>query len=1118
MTPVNQFHSGTAVGDAITNEMLQWRSYLRALGHPSDIFAQHIPDALADEIIDIGRYRPSPSSVLLLHHSMGHDILDSVLAHSHRVVTVYHNITPVEFIDHPLVRHFARLGHDMLVTLAERSAGAIADSNYNRREMLRAGFDSARVIPVRTDFTGVRVARKVPRTRDWLFVGRVFPSKGQAELVDLFADAVAQNDFGGDLVLVGDTSDETYASEVRARADRRGIGGRVRLAGKVSDQQLADAYATAGLFASASQHEGFGVPLLEAMSAGLPVVAFEAGAIAETMAGAGTLIGRRDDARFVEACNAVLADPTVAAQVVERQRARIASLERFDVSAALATSVAEAIATEPRRLTVQIQGPFETSYSLATMNRQLALALDDNGAFDVSISATEGPGDYVPAESDLAAHPDATDLYRRGAAVPSPDIVIRQMFPPRVADSPGGLNLQYFAWEESMLPPEHVSDFNRHLDGIGVVSEYVKRVLEESGVNVPIHVVGNGVRLPDLANAEIPVELGTARSFRFLHISSAFPRKGVDILLDAYFAAFTNDDDVSLVLKTFPNPHNDVGAMLTEKRAAHPNPAHVVWIDREMADQEIDGLYASASAMAHPARGEGFGLTVAEAMRAGVPVIAPAATGMADFVDSDTATVIPHRLVPARTHVSIPGSMWEEPDADALAAAMRWHVDHLDSPETLRRVASAAALIAERFSWQANVDRWYGLIDLVKARKRAPRVAIVSTWNTRCGIAEYTASLVGLAGDAWRAEIHADRISSPLDPRMDESVVRDWVSSPFAPVDELIQHLQRSEADIVHIQHNFGFIGLSQLADLLRRLTPTVPIVLTLHRTEDLETPELTVRLSEFAADLALADRIIVHQAEDEQRLRDVGITRIDVIPIGAVEMATSLTAPIARGALGIRSDVGTFLVGTYGFLLPHKGTLELIRAVAMLRAQGHDVALLAVCALHNDPVSAHYERECLDEVHRLGLDDSIRLVTDYLHPDVSRLLLATADVIALPYHETSESSSASLRSVLPIGRPVIATDIAIFADARQSIVLVGGPPDEFAIAAAILDMMVDRVERERYGSLASLHAARSSLGRSVARHSAVYHDVLEARAHRGAVSLETVNAGERTSRPASDV
>ena len=95
------------------------------------------------------------------------------------------------------------------------------------------------------------------------------------------------------------------------------------------------------------------------------------------------------------------------------------------------------------------------------------------------------------------------------------------------------------------------------------------------------------------------------------------PRKGVDVLLEAYFDAFDDRSDVSLVLKTFPNPHNEVAQLLARLRAGHAHPPDVRWIDRDFDDEQLQGLYRLADCYVHPARGEGFGLPVAEAMAAG---------------------------------------------------------------------------------------------------------------------------------------------------------------------------------------------------------------------------------------------------------------------------------------------------------------------------------------------------------------------------------------------------------------------------------------------------------------------------------------------------------------------
>ena len=1093
-TEVHQFHSGTAAGDAITNEMLAWQIHLQQLGYRSEIYAQHIPDALSGAIHDIQSYSPQPGAVLLLHHSMGHDILDQVLAHHHRVVPVFHNITPLEFIDEPFYRKYARIGQQQLRQLAKVASGAIADSNLNRREMLRAGFRDATVIPVKTDFSALEVSGPIrSRSADWLFVGRVVPSKGQLALVDAFADALAVLDIGQRLVLIGDASDAIYVDQIEAQAARRGITDRLVTCGKVSDADLAASYQSAGLFVSMSLHEGFGVPLLEAMAAGVPVVAYDNSAVGETMGGAGFAIAAHDQATFVHACVALQSDADLSHRTVQQQHARIKRIEHFDVAQALLGVLHEA-AGAPRRTSVQIQGPFETAYSLAILNRELALALDSNPAYDVSLHATEGPGDYVPSAHDLARVPAASALYAKSTVVTNPDVVIRQMYPPRVNDSNGATTFQYFGWEESVLPAEYVSEFNQHLTGIGTMSSFVKDVLLQSGVTVPVDVVGVGVRRPDTEHAPQLPELGAVRSHRFLHISSAFPRKGVDLLVRAFFDQFTDDDDVTLVLKTFPNPHNQVAELLAASINQHTNPPQVVWIDRDMTEPEIDALYAVASTYVHPARGEGFGLPVAEAMAAGVPVIAPASTGLADFVNDDTAFTVPFETAVARSHLSVPGSMWTEPNLEALGVAMRSVFASPDDAATARRVENARELMSDRYSWAAVAERFTALIERERAQQTAPSIAMVTTWNSRCGIAEYSANLVTIADSRWDTQIYADRCDEIIDPKREEFVTRTWISDPRSPIDQLVARLDESGAEVIHVQHNFGFIGLSQLGGLVTREVGERAVVVTLHRTEDLDTPQMQARLGDVADALALADRVIVHQAEDADRLRALGIDRVEIVPIGARQFP-SISLEAARIRLGIDLSTDSAIIATYGFLLPHKGTLQLIQAIDIMRRQGRNVGLMAVCALHTDPVSAAYERECRAEIDRLGLHGSVRLITDFLAPEVSHLLLSTADVIALPYQDSAESSSAALRFVLPVGRAVVASEIGIFHDARESLLLVEAPPTSAGLALSLGHLIDDPLALDEYAAKARHLAHQSSIDNSVAQHTRIYREVVNQRA-----------------------
>ena len=1102
---VHQFHSGTSDGDAVTRQMLRLQDNLRSMGFRSELFAEHIDARILGEIHPIDDYAGSENELLLVHHSMGHDKFDDVTALANDIVTVFHNITPAPYFSDPVLKHYVRLGRDQLKILARRSQAGVADSNFNRREMLKVGFRRVDVLPVRTDYQ--TVSDDDPdrlRTDDWLFVGRVVPNKCQHELVVAFAEFAHRFNSQARLILIGDADTHgDYVALLLSLAKQLGVADRVDILGKVPDSELHLHFAQAGAFVSLSEHEGFGVPLMEAMASGVPVVAFGASAVPETMGGAGILLRTKSPEVVAATVQAIQSDPAMRNRLVARQLQRIHQISSFDTRSLL-ERVVKTAGTGSRDLDVQIQGPFETSYSLARVNRRLAETISSTPGLYVSLYATEGPGDYTPKAADLARWPRAMALYRRSAEVPYPDVVIRQMWPPRVLDSPGGITLGYFAWEESTVPQHIVEDFNRYLDGIGVTSEFVKTALRDAGVDVPIEVVSNGVDRPDPnARCDAP-ELEHLRPFRFLHISSGFPRKGVDALLAAYFAEFSGAEDVSLILKTFPNPHNLVGDHLAELRAHHLDPPDVRWIDRDMDEASVDALYAIASCYVHPARGEGFGLPVAEAMAAGVPVIATAHSGLADFVSDATANTIPYTVEPAQTHLATPGSTWAEPDLEQLRSAMRQLFTDPTAPETEKKTTQARQLISSEFSWQAAADRWTRFIRHIEDSVQTPSVSLVSTWNSRCGIADYSRHLVDYAGDAIDFRIFADKDVAVFDQDAELGIRRSWASRWNPGLEELDEALGLADQEVVHFQFNFTFFDLDHMAALIEKHLPHRGIVVTFHRTSDPIIYGEQVSISDISETLRKIDRIIVHQDADAQRLRLMGLDdNVSVIHIGTQEPLPASTSEMKMvSGLGSRPVVGTF-----GFLLPHKGTLELIDAIHALRTEIPDIHLLAFSARHPDPASAVYEVEVREKIERLKLEANVTLTTEFLPEDVVQGALMAADVIVLPYHPTEESASAALRFVLPLGKPLVVTDLPIFADARDALLLVE-PGDAAGLAAAIGEVLRNpQIQRElSHRTTAAARRFRWSL--AAAQHREIYTSIRAERHQRARLDTQSAPSG----------
>ena len=1044
---IHQFHSGTSEGDAITNQMFALQATLHGMGFESHIYSQHI-DYDRSQVRHIDSFVPSEKELLLVHHSMGHHLLNRILGFRNPIVTVYHNITPARELDDAGNKYFSQVGRNQLSLLAQRSLAGIADSHYNRKEMLLAGFKQVEIIPVRTTFREYEVAGQLRHPeRDWLFVGRIAPNKGQLEIIQAFNHYHHNVDKSARLHLVGSHNMRPYVDAVGKEIENLNLTAQIDAPGKLDDISLINRYARAGVFVSLSRHEGFGVPLLEAMAAQVPVVALASSAVTETMGGAGVLLDSPDSQTVSRAVERVMTDSDYRSEILWRQNRRLEKITTFNVAEAL-HRVLEKISGQSHAIRVQVQGPIESSYSLAILNREAAFQLATDKALAVSVYPTEGPGDYPPDLDAISSIPGLSSMFDCGRSTSYPDVIIRQMFPPRVRDTTAGVTLQYFGWEESLVPQEFAHDFNQHVQRIMTMSSFVKDALVDSGVTIPIDVVGVGVR-PPVTNpqAEIP-ELKDVKRVCLLHISSAFPRKGIDVLLDSYFAEFTSNDDVTLVLKTFPNQHNTVGEQLKTLLHAHPHAPHVVWIDRDLPLDHLGNLYDIADAYVHPARGEGFGLPVAEAMLARVPVISTDTSGLADFVDSTTAAVISSERTPAASHVSIPGSEWFEPNREVLQRELRNLYEGSDSEIRSQRVNAAHVKISSEFSWDAVGER---IKDSVKASLGIPtsiKVSHLSTFNSRCGIAEYTSLLRDGLPQYVASSIYANRDAWPIDLDEEEDVVRIWEQSRNQDVQNLVTALNISDSDVVHLQYNYGFFAMEDLTTLINHVQGVKPVIVTLHRTIDLDRGHEIVSLAHAAEALKKVSAIVVHEDHDVRRLSQFGIVdNVVLIPHGAMPFK-------GRRSGRLYSSNSELKIGTFGFLLPHKGLEVTLQSLHSLRAQGLQASLTALCSIHPDPTSQIAHNRVTELLRELNLTAHVRLDTGFKTVEEIHSELDEVDVLVLPYTETEESSSGVLAMLLGIGKPIITTDLAIFSGSRESLLTIPAPANSDELTAAITSLI----------------------------------------------------------------
>jgi L-malate glycosyltransferase len=270
-----------------------------------------------------------------------------VIARPEPLAVQYHNITPHEFFDawdRP-VADALDWGRRQLRALANRSALGLADSHYNEAELRAAGFTNTAVVPVfvpalegeaPVDAGTLDRLRAAKRGNDWLFVGRLAPNKAQHELVKAFASYRRIFDPGARLWLVGGDASTRYHRSLARFVAAAGLEAAVHLTGAVADPVLGAYYAAADVLVCVSRHEGFGVPLLEAMAHDVPVVARAGTAVTETVGDAGLLLDEGAPAIAVAvAAHRALADTSLRERLVAAGRRRVEQFSSARTAAAL---------------------------------------------------------------------------------------------------------------------------------------------------------------------------------------------------------------------------------------------------------------------------------------------------------------------------------------------------------------------------------------------------------------------------------------------------------------------------------------------------------------------------------------------------------------------------------------------------------------------------------------------------------------------------------------------------------------------------------------------------------------------------------------------------------------
>ena len=351
---VHQFVPNFAAGDAIGTHVRHTQRALRAAGYRSDVFYDEAQAAVRKlgrhwSTFDLGSDGDGGRAWVIFQLSTGSDMTGFLLDLDLPYGVYFHNITPPSFFERwePGASENLRRALADMRRLAPRSRFAMANSAFSERDLIDAGYAPTAVVPVLVDEADpavtasprvlARLERQRPDRRSsansgygarWLFVGRLAPNKCQHDIIAAFAAYRELYDADARLSLVGGRTSNVYFRSLELLAGELGVDGAVEFTDTIPDDEKLAHLQSADVYVSLSRHEGFNVPVIEAMRAGVPVVALASSATPGTVGDAGVLLPSSDPVLVAAAVDRVLTDAELRAEL---QRAAKERLDRFSL-------------------------------------------------------------------------------------------------------------------------------------------------------------------------------------------------------------------------------------------------------------------------------------------------------------------------------------------------------------------------------------------------------------------------------------------------------------------------------------------------------------------------------------------------------------------------------------------------------------------------------------------------------------------------------------------------------------------------------------------------------------------------------------------------------------------
>jgi len=327
---IHQFLTGFSRGDAISDYAIEIQKILKSHGYNSEIFCEYLDPGYKNKGYRFAKYFDfkSEDDLIIFHYSMGSYIVPFVYEEAKRIILIYHNISPHYYFRNINLNVYKEclLGREWLSLFVNRVENVIADSEYNKKELEDFGFKNVKVLPIKINFNkfdeevSLALINKYRGGRiNWIYIGRIAPHKKVEDVIRTFYlyQRYFCNRSGLFLVGIYKGFERYYYSLIRM-TEELGIRD-VIFTSHASTRILSSLLKASDIFIILSEHEGFCVPLLEAMYCGVPVIASAAGAIPYTLKDAGVIVKERNYLAIAALINEILNNRDLRDKIIKHQ-------------------------------------------------------------------------------------------------------------------------------------------------------------------------------------------------------------------------------------------------------------------------------------------------------------------------------------------------------------------------------------------------------------------------------------------------------------------------------------------------------------------------------------------------------------------------------------------------------------------------------------------------------------------------------------------------------------------------------------------------------------------------------------------------------------------------------